>query len=433
MRGRRAGASVGPVRLNGVMQTRPLSTTPTKRRRVPLWDNARWVAITLVVIGHGILPLIAEDDIAYSVYLFIYSFHVAVFVTVSGYFAKSGPPSAGSLRQILTDIVFPYFIFETIWSVVKWALGGAFSLDYTTASWTLWFLIALAIWRIVLPYLVLLRYPLLIAIAVSIGAGYTETIDSTLALSRTLGMLPFFVFGWKLRQWQLTGRWLDLPSLVAWRWRAAAIALFAGVLLLMPFAIETWRDLKLRRFMLYDEAYVAIGYDDPWSGAIRLVLLLLAMMLSVAFLVLMPRGTRWFTPFGTATMYIYLLHTFILFPFRETPLLHGRQPFWVLPAMILFCIGISVVLSLKPVRAVFRPLVEPTARWLFRAEPATATGTLVLPPGAMPPLPGETREPSTTSSPPAASPPAASPPAASPPAPPAPPEDPPSTGARPPG
>jgi fucose 4-O-acetylase-like acetyltransferase len=374
------------VRLNGAMQTTPPATTATKRR-VPLWDNARWIAITLVVIGHGILPLISEDDLAYSVYLFIYSFHVAVFVTVAGYFAKSGPPNARALRQILTDIVFPFFIFETIWTVVRWVLGGSFDLDYTTASWTLWFLIALAIWRIVLPYLVLLRFPLVIAIAISIGAGYTETIDSTLALSRTLGMLPFFVFGWKLRQWQLTGRWLALPSRVAWRWRAGAIALFAAVLVVMPIAIETWRDLKLRRFMLYDEAYVAIGYDEPWSGAIRLVLLLSAMLLSVAFLVLMPRRTTWFTPFGTATMYIYLLHTFVLFPFRETGFLAGEQPFWVLPAMILFCIGISVVLSLKPVRRVFRPLVEPRARWLFRPQPATATGTLVLPPGAMPPLP----------------------------------------------
>src|SRR6185503_18597667 len=70
------------VRLNGAMQTTPPATTATKRR-VPLWDNARWIAITLVVIGHGILPLISEDDLAYSVYLFIYSFHVAVFVTVA--------------------------------------------------------------------------------------------------------------------------------------------------------------------------------------------------------------------------------------------------------------------------------------------------------------------------------------------------------------
>ena len=396
-------ASAKPVRLNGTMTTRPHATTATKRR-VPLWDNARWIAITLVVIGHGILPLISEDDAAYSVYLFIYSFHVAVFVTVSGYFAKSGPPTARSLRQILTDIVFPFFIFETIWTLLRWVLGGGLDFDYTTASWTLWFLIALAIWRIVLPYLVLLRFPLLIAIAISIGAGYTETIDSTLALSRTFGMLPFFVFGWKLRQWQLTGRWLALESRVAWRWRAGAIALFGAVLVVMPIAIETWRDLKLRRFMLYDESYVAIGYDEPWSGAIRLVLLLSAMLLSVAFLVLMPRRATWFTPFGTATMYIYLLHSFVLFPFRETGILAGEQPFWVLPAMILFCIGISVVLSLKPVRRVFRPLVEPRARWLFRPEPSTATGTLVLPPGAMPPLPA----PPSESAPPASSPPTAS-------------------------
>ncbi|MRG61745.1 acyltransferase family protein [Agromyces sp. CFH 90414] len=355
------------------------------KRRVPLWDNARWIAITLVVVGHGILPLIGEDDAAYSVYLFIYSFHVAVFVTVAGYFAKSGPPTARSLRQVLTDIVFPFVIFETIWTVVRWALGGDFALDYTTASWTLWFLIALAAWRIALPYLVLLRYPLIIAIVISILAGYTESIDSTLAMTRTFGMFPFFVFGWKLRQWQLTGRWLELPGRIVWRWRAGAIVLFAAVLAVMPVAIETWRDLRLRRFMLYDEAYVAIGYDEPWSGAIRLGLLLLAMLLAVGFLVLMPRGRHWFTPFGAATMYIYLLHTFVLFPFRETPVLEGAQPFWVLPAMILFCIGISIVLSLRPVRRVFRPLVEPRARWLFRPEPSTATGTLVLPPEALPP------------------------------------------------
>jgi fucose 4-O-acetylase-like acetyltransferase len=368
------------------MQRTQAARTQNAKRRVPLWDNARWIAITLVVIGHGILPLIGEDDAAYSVYLFIYSFHVAVFVMVSGYFAKSGPPNARALRQILTDIVFPYFIFETIWTLVRWGTTGWLELDYTTASWTLWFLIALAVWRIVLPYLVLLRYPLLIAIAISIGAGYTESIDSTLALSRTFGMLPFFVFGWKLRQWQLTGRWLELPATVAWRWRAGAIALFTAVLVVMPMAIETWRDLRLRRFMLYDESYEAIGYDEPWSGAIRLALLLFAMLLGVGFLILMPRGTTPFTAFGGATMYIYLLHSFVLFPFRETPLLEGPQPFWVLPAMILFCIGISVVLSLRPVRRVFRPLVEPRARWMFRPEPSTATGTIVLPPEALPPM-----------------------------------------------
>ncbi|WP_353809323.1 acyltransferase family protein [Agromyces sp. SYSU T00194] len=352
---------------------------PRGKRRVPMWDNARWIAITLVVVGHGILPLIAESDSAYSVYLFIYSFHVAVFVTVSGYFTKSAPQNARALRLILTDVVFPYLVFETIWTVVKWLTGGAFSLDYTTPSWTLWFLLALAMWRIALPYLVLLRYPLLIAIVISIGAGYTEAIDSTLALTRTFGMLPFFVFGWQLRQWQVTDRWLDLRPAVVWRWRAGAIALFAIVLAVMPLAIGTWRDIGLRRFMLYDDAYMAIGYDEPWSGLIRLALLASAMVMTVAFLMLMPRGAHWFTPYGAATMYIYLLHSFVLYPIRESDLLAGDQPAWALPIMIVFCVGVSILLSQPLVMRIFRPLVQPRARWLFRPEPHTATGTIVLP------------------------------------------------------
>ena len=141
-----------------------------------------------MVAGHAILKLIHGSDVAYEVYLFIYSFHLPVFVGVSGYFAKSSPPGMRQLHRILTDIVFPYLVFETIWTLIRWLLGGDFWLDYTSASWTLWFLIALAIWRITLPALVLLRYPLFISIIISVGAGYIQSIDRTFALSRTFGL-----------------------------------------------------------------------------------------------------------------------------------------------------------------------------------------------------------------------------------------------------
>jgi fucose 4-O-acetylase-like acetyltransferase len=362
------------------MSTTGAATTTAQKRRVPIWDNARWIAITLMVMGHAILKLIAESDVAYEVYLFIYAFHVPLFVAVSGYFAKSGPPGTRQLHRLLTDIVFPYLIFETIWTIVHWLVGGDFWLDYASASWTLWFLIALAIWRITLPYLVLLRYPLTISIILSIGAGYVDSLDSTFALTRTLGLLPFFVFGWHLRQWQLTSRWLALGPGAVWRWRAGAIALFATLAVVIVLNIDRLRELKVRRFLLYDESYGAFGYDQPWAGGIRLGFMLLAFGLIVAFLLLVPRRRTWFTRLGAATMYIYLLHSFVLYPLRETGVLAGPQPAWVLPAMMLLSVGISVVLSLGIVRRVFRPLVEPRARWLFRQEPATLTGTIVLPP-----------------------------------------------------
>lgn len=354
-------------------------STHTPKRRVPLWDNARWIAITLMVVGHAILKLIDESNVAYEVYLFIYAFHVPVFVAVGGYFAKSGPPGTRQLHRLLTDIAFPYLIFETIWTTLRWVLGGSFVLDFSSASWTLWFLIALLVWRIALPYLVLLRYPLLISILVSVGAGYLTSIDSTFALSRTLGLLPFFVFGWKLRQWQLTSRWLSLGWGAVWRWRAGALALFATLAVVIVRGIDVLRELKVRRFLLYDEAYSHFGYDEFWAGAIRLGLMLLAFALIVAFLLLIPRSTTWYSALGAATMYIYLLHSFLLFPLRETGVLDGPQPPWVLPALIVGSVAVSAGLSLPIVRRVFRPLVEPRARWLFRPEVATTTGTIVLP------------------------------------------------------
>lgn len=365
------------------MSTVPMNSVGTAitqpRRRLPLWDNARWIAITLMVVGHAILKLIGEADVAYTLYLFIYAFHVPVFVAVSGYFAKSGPPDARQMHRLLTDIIIPYVIFETIWTGLRWILGGRLVLDYSTASWTLWFLLALLVWRIALPYLVLLRYPLLISIAISIGAGYLPNIDGTFTLSRTLGLLPFFVFGWKLRQWLLTDTWLELRAGLIWRWRAGAIGLFALLYLVIALNIQALRELQVRRFLLYDEAYGVFDYSSWWAGGIRLVVMLLAFALIVAFLVLIPRRTTWFTDLGAATMYIYLLHTFVLYPLREMGVLDGPQPAWVLPGMIVLSVAISIVLSLPAVRRAFRPLVEPRARWLFRSSAATPTGTIVLP------------------------------------------------------
>ncbi|WP_104082837.1 acyltransferase family protein [Cryobacterium sp. Y11] len=360
------------------------TTTQPQKRRVPLWDNARWVAITLVVIGHAILKLIGEADVAYTLYLFIYTFHVPVFVAVSGYFAKSGPPDARQMHRLITDLLLPYLIFETIWTSVRWLLSGNFVLDrlipdYSTASWTLWFLLALLVWRIALPYLVLLRYPLIISIIVSVGAGYLPNIDGTFTLARTLALLPFFVFGWKLRQWLLTETWLHLRTGLIWRWRAGALAVFAGLYVVIAFTIDGLRALKVRRFLLYDESYGAFDYSLWWAGGIRLTVMVLAFALIVAFLMLIPRRSTWFTDFGAATMYIYLLHTFFLYPLRESGLLDGPQPGWVLPAMIVLSVAIAIVLSLPVARRVTRPLVEPRARWLFRPSAATPTGTIVLP------------------------------------------------------
>ena len=96
----------------------------TRKRRIPMWDNARFLCVTLVVIGHGIQRLTADSDAALVLYLFIYAFHMPAFAIISGYFSKASPPTSRRMKKILTDILLPYFIMETIWSLVQFFVEG---------------------------------------------------------------------------------------------------------------------------------------------------------------------------------------------------------------------------------------------------------------------------------------------------------------------
>ena len=142
---------------------------------MPFWDNARFACIVLVVLGHATQRLTYDSDIALSLYLLIYAFHMPAFAIISGYFSKSGAPTKRQMARVITDILLPYVIFEALWTLTKWIVEGSASPNLTKPSWTLWFLLALGIFRLVLPYLALLRWPLLWTVVISIGAWGPRT------------------------------------------------------------------------------------------------------------------------------------------------------------------------------------------------------------------------------------------------------------------
>lgn len=334
-------------------------------QRVAFFDNARFATVTLVVIGHGIQRLTYDSDAALTLYLWIYAFHMPAFAIISGYFSKATPPDADRMKRLLTDVLLPYLIMETIWTLVQFVVEGKRGFDPTRPSWTLWFLLALGIFRLVLPYLALFRWPLLLAVVLSVGVGYLQHVDNTFSLSRAFGILPFFVLGWKAREWEVGQRWLTVGTR-AWAWRAAAVAVLVAWLLVVIAGIDLFRAVDLRFWFFYDEHYAGLGEDQWWAGLVRLALICLAVLLCAAWFVLMPRRRTWFTELGTATMYVYLLHSFVLYPIRESGVLSTVHAVLWLPIMVLAGVLISVVLATRPVRRVFRPLIQPRPRWLFR-------------------------------------------------------------------
>jgi len=349
----------------------PPTAAPRAKRRVPFWDNARFACIVLVVLGHAIQRLTYDSDIALGLYLLVYAFHMPAFALISGYFSKSAAPTRRQMARVITDILVPYVIFEMLWWLTRSIVEGQADPNLTTPSWTLWFLLALGIFRLVLPYLALLRWPLAWTVVISIGAGYLPNIDDTFSLARTLGLLPFFTLGWWLNERDIVGR-LRLLDRRPWWTILLSVVVIAGAGWTAWFFVDTWRDMNLRNWLFYDASYGDLGGTEWWAGAVRLALMAVALVLSVAFFHLLPRGTHWWTHFGQYTMYVYLLHSFVLYPFRESGVLRDLDPTWLwLPIVIVASVLIAMGLATKPIRTVFRPLIEPRPAWLF-ADPALA-------------------------------------------------------------
>ncbi|MBS7565356.1 acyltransferase family protein [Mucilaginibacter sp. Bleaf8] len=54
-----------------------------------LFDNIKFFLITLVVFGHFIESYITQNIYQKVIFICIYSFHIPLFVFLSGYFSKS--------------------------------------------------------------------------------------------------------------------------------------------------------------------------------------------------------------------------------------------------------------------------------------------------------------------------------------------------------
>lgn len=355
----RAGAGTGRTTRDGATPDSTARERAGSRERDPFWDNVRFVAITFVVVGHAIEKLKGADTMA-ALYFAIYAFHMPLFAFLCGRFATA-EPRPGAPAAMVRQLLVPYVLFSVVWAVLQAAVNGEARLDLASPFWHLWFLVALAVWRLVLPAIAALRYPVLTSVVIGLTAGYFDAVGWMLDGGRILGMLPFFVLGWSLRNRGLPGAARDL------RVRALAAAVLAAAPVVAWLTIDVVRQMQLRAWVQMESNYVDLAAPEWWAGLLRLGLYGVAVVLGAAVLVLVPRGRGRMSRWGAATMYVYLLHLFPIYLLRK---LTGVEAWFdSLPRFALAVAAgvlLSVLLSTGPVRRVFRPLVEPRVSWLFR-------------------------------------------------------------------
>jgi fucose 4-O-acetylase-like acetyltransferase len=342
--------------------TVPATQAPPVKRRDPFFDNAKFVAIVLVVAGHAIESL-RDVPIARSVYLFLYMFHMPVFIIVAGYFSKGFPSSSDKVRKLITQLLVPFVVFQLAYMALASIMGGRHvNITLLDPYFLVWFLLALVAWRLSTPAWQRLRWPLPIATGISVLAGMQD-LPGVLETGRVLSLLPFFVLGLQLRPEHF--EWLRRPGV-----RALAALVMLGGLAMSWFAGP---HMSLE-WAMWRRSNELLHVDDLTGTAMRMAMLICATILSAAFLSLVPSQRRWFTRLGTATLYVYLLH--------GVPIKIGDYTGWYEQAWLhtnlgvlataLAAVVLALLLATPVVRRCTRWAVEPRMTWAFRSRGAEA-------------------------------------------------------------
>nr|WP_281291896.1 acyltransferase family protein [Streptomyces tailanensis] len=333
------------------------------KRRDAFFDNAKYLAMVLVAVGHAWEPLRSDSRAAAALYIAVYTFHMPAFIVISGYFSRSFDASPGRLRRLVTGVAVPYVIFEVAYSLFKrWADDDPGHPISLLDPWYLtWFLIALFVWRLTMPLWKVVRWPLPIALAIAVLASVSPDIGDDLDLQRVLQFLPFFVLGLSLKpeHFQLVRRR---------EVRLLAAPVFAGAL-----AVAYWAAPQMNAAWFYRRDSAQELAAPGWTGAVMtLALFGCSMVLVACFFAWVPGRRMWFTALGAGTLYGYLLHGFLAKGSRFWDWYdHGwlHQPLGEIAVTIVAAVIITV-LCMPPVQRLFRFSMEPEMHWAFKRDAA---------------------------------------------------------------
>lgn len=324
-------------------------------KRIYKFDNLKFILILLVVIGHFIEPFVSTIDVAKKIFIFIYSFHMPLFIFTTGLFIKDYKKyDKLPINKILFYLVIILFMKIYI-TFISYFFHMKVGFALFSGSGVYWYLGTIIIYTLLIPLInrFNLKTLILISFVLAIVAGYDNNIGDFLYLSRTIVYFPFFLLGY-----YYSNKKEDLLNITSSKLlKVASLLVIIGLICLCIFKVDNIYNLRMlftgkNSFKTVTEFY---GYTCTYKH--RIIADLIALYVGFSVMCLTPnKKIRFITDKGSKTLYVYVLHRMFMLLMSGTGIssfLFKQFGDYSIYIQILIAIIVTIILSLDIIKKLF--------------------------------------------------------------------------------
>ena len=313
-------------------------------------DNFKFILIALVIVGHAIEPVIGRFEWVKEVYIFIYLFHMPMFAYISGAVSSRKIDDA-VINSIVSKLVIPYVLLEIVYSIFDYFVFSRNSLSISplVPYWILWYMFSLILWRILLPIFAQFKFPIVLSLLVGLGCGL-NAYNYNLSFSRTFVFLPFFLIG-HYKHSQFLG--------IMQRFKVSRI--IGVTIIAVMFALTlTIECSSFNVGWLYgSKSYSSLGVGWEQGAFNRFCIYVLGFLLGMGFLAIVPKGHGFYTVYGKESLYIYVLHGFIMKGLLAVGFYKYINNEWKVVVLMLFSLILLPILSSRFSKIIANNMMNP--------------------------------------------------------------------------
>ncbi|MGG5461274.1 acyltransferase family protein [Clostridium sp. B9] len=279
-------------------------------------DNSKGLLIFLVVLGHSLEFIRKDCGFAEFLYIFIYEFHMPVFIFISGYLSKNVEKGR---KNAVKSFLVPFLLFNVIWNLLELIpslflddnfikAGAPNDFSFFTPGWALWYILAMFIWKSFLPDLIKVKKVFVISLFIGILVKLSGEFGSYMALSRTITFAPFFLAGYysndeklkkltKFTKFKLLNK---LPSI---------LIILCGILI----ASTLVKFINIpAEFFWADRSYYYFNINIFEGILLYIGIYVIGFAFVYVFINLITNKPTFLSKIGKNTLSVYFLHTYFI-------------------------------------------------------------------------------------------------------------------------